>query len=142
MRQALLRRAEGLTAYRISPADTNYMALLFAPGAGGTRFTAVVEIFQPGGRTPPNTHAAAEELFFVLKGEGLAHAGGKSVALKAGDALAVPPGVEHVIENTGTGKLYTLTVMAPNEEFAELLLAGTPVELDAEDRAVIGGGGR
>ena len=37
--------------------------------------------------------------------------------------------MEHVVENTGPGKLYCLTMMTPNEGFAELIRAGTPVEL-------------
>ncbi len=37
------------------------------------------------------------------------------------------------------GKLYCLTMMTPNEGFAELIRNGTPVELTDEDRAVITG---
>ena len=54
------------------------------------------------------------------------------------DALLLRPGSEHVVENTGPGKLYTLTVMTPNEGFAELIRGGAPVELDAEDLRVLG----
>ena len=54
-----------------------------------------------------------------------------------GTQLTLPPGAEHVIENTGPGKLYTLTIMCPNEGFAELIRAGAPVELDEEDRRVL-----
>jgi quercetin dioxygenase-like cupin family protein len=36
------------------------------PLADGVSFTLVVEIFEPGGKTPPNTHAVAEEAFFVM----------------------------------------------------------------------------
>ncbi|CAN0459271.1 unnamed protein product, partial [Ectocarpus fasciculatus] len=53
------------------------------------------------------------------------------------DSIVVPPGAEHVVENTGAGKLYTLTVMVPNEEFAELIHGGEPVALDAEDLSVL-----
>lgn len=53
--------------------------------------------------------------------------------------LLVPPGVEHVIRNTGAGKLYCLTLMAPDEEFAALIRGGAPVALTEEDRAVIAG---
>jgi len=49
------------------------------------------------------------------------------------------PGTEHVIENTGEAKLYTLTFMVPNEGFAELIHAGEPVVLDDEDRAILKG---
>jgi hypothetical protein len=59
------------------------------------------------------------------------------VALKRGQAMLVRPGAEHVVENTGPGKLYTLTVMSPDEDFAALILAGTPGTLDAEDRRIL-----
>ncbi len=54
-------------------------------------------------------------------------------------SLLLHPGSEHVIENTGAGKLYTLTVMTPNEGFSELIRGGDPVELDAEDIRILGG---
>ena len=138
----IARQARALHGFRIAPNDSNYFACLFDPLADGVTFTLVVEIFEPGGRTPPNTHAAAQEAFFVLAGTGLAHAGGQTLPIGPGDSLALRPGVEHVIENTGAGKLYCLTLMTPNEGFAELIRGGTPVELSAEDRAVIGGSGR
>jgi hypothetical protein len=44
-----------------------------------------------------------------------------------------------VIETTGPGKLSTLTVMTPNEGFAELIRGGERVELDADDIRILGG---
>jgi mannose-6-phosphate isomerase-like protein (cupin superfamily) len=126
-------------AYRIAPGDTNYFALVFDPGAEKADFVAVVEIFAPGGKTPPNSHSRAHEMFFVLEGTGRAICGDLVQDIKKGDAILLRPGSLHVVENTGTGKLFTLTVMVPNQEFAELIRAGTPVELDAEDRRVIAG---
>lgn len=136
------KRAADLRGFRIAPQDTNYFACLLDPVADGVTFTLVVEIFEPGGKTPPNTHAQAEECFFVLAGSGVATADGRSMPIGPGDCFVLRPGVEHVIENTGSAKLYCLTLMAPNEGFAELIHAGTPVELTAEDRAVISGLGR
>ncbi len=126
-------------AYRIAPGDTNYFALVFDPGGEKADFVAVVEIFAPGGKTPPNSHSRAHEMFFVLEGTGRAICGDLVQELKKGDAILLRPGSLHVVENTGTGKLYTLTVMVPNQDFAELIRAGTPVELDAEDRRAIAG---
>ena len=140
--EAIARRPAALQGFRISPNDTNYFACLFDPIADGVSFTLVVEIFTPGGRTPPNTHADAYESFFVLAGIGRAHAGGRTFEIGPGDAFVLRPGVEHVVENTGRGKLYCLTLMTPNEGFAELIRNGTPVELTEEDRAVIAGVGR
>ena len=53
----LARRPAELRGFRIAPGDTNYFACLFDPVADGVSFTLVVEIFAPGGSTPPNTHA-------------------------------------------------------------------------------------
>lgn len=128
-------------AYRISPGDTNYFAVLFAPEPGGVDNVYVIEIFEPGGKTPPNRHRAAHEFFFVLSGTGMAYCGDRATHLAKGDALLLRPGYEHVIENTGSGKLYTLTVMTPDEEFAALILGGTPVQLDEEDLGVLVGSG-
>lgn len=129
-------------AYRISPGDTNRLALVFDPSHAGAGFVFAVEIFDVGGRTPPNVHRVAHEMFFVLKGQGRAFSGKQFVELKAGDSLLLPPGTPHVLENTGPTRLYCLTFMVPNESFAELIRAGEPVELDDEDRAVLSGGAK
>ena len=136
----ILKHAANLRGFRIAPGDTNYFACLLDPITDGAGFTLVVEIFAPGGATPPNTHRAAQEAFFVLRGEGRARAGEAWMPIKAGDTLMLPPGTEHVVENTGSGKLYCLTLMVPDEDFAALIRSGTPMELDADDVAVLSGG--
>ena len=123
--------------YRISPQDTNRLAIVFDPVIANMSLTYCVEIFDVGGKTPPNRHTLAVEMFFVLKGEGLATCDGKTVSIRAGDSILVPPTGTHVIENTGSGRLYALCIMVPNEDFAELIRSGTPVELDEEDMAVL-----
>ena len=125
-------------AYRISPNDSNRLAIVFDPAIANSSLTCCVEIFDVGGKTPPNRHLFALEMFFILKGEGKATCDGKTVPIKAGDSLLVPATGTHIIENTGSGRLYTLTIMVPNEDFAELIRSGIPVELDAEDMAVLG----
>src|SRR5215831_20011454 len=92
---------EDYRAYRISPGDTNRLAIIVDPIGEQTSFIACVEIFDVGGRTPPNVHSHAHEMFFVLRGEGLAHADGAVVPIQTGDSLLLPPGSTHVIENTG-----------------------------------------
>ncbi|MBW4504275.1 MAG: cupin domain-containing protein [Scytonema hyalinum WJT4-NPBG1] len=124
--------------YRISPDDSNRLAIIFDTASANTSLTCCVEIFDVDGKTPPNRHQWAVEMFFVLKGEGTAICDGKSVPIKAGDSLLVPPTGTHLIKNTGSSRLYTLTFMVPNEDFSELIRSGIPVELDEEDMAVLG----
>lgn len=124
-------------AYRISPGDTNRLAIVFDPNIANASLTVCVEIFDVGGKTPPNRHQLAVEMFFILKGEGIAHCDGKTVTLRAGHSILVPPTGTHIIENTGKERLYALCIMVPNEDFAELIRSGTPVELDEEDFRVL-----
>ncbi len=138
----IYRSASSCEAYRISPADTNKMVLLFDPISDGANFVSIVEIFDVGGRTPPNKHDVGYEMFFVLAGEGLAHGPGGSQSLHAGDSLLLKPGTWHEIENTGPGKLYCLTVMTPNDGFAELIRSGQKVAITADEWEVIRGARR
>jgi mannose-6-phosphate isomerase-like protein (cupin superfamily) len=124
--------------YRISPHDSNRLAIIFDSANANASLTCCIEIFDVGGKTPPNRHQWALEMFFVLKGEGIAICDGKSVKINAGDSLLVPPTGTHLIKNTGSSRLYTLTIMVPNEDFAELIRSGIPVELDEEDMTVLG----
>ena len=123
--------------YRISPKDTNRLAIVFDPEIANTSLTVCVEIFDVGGKTPPNRHQMAVEMFFVIKGEGVAICDGKTVPIQAGDSILVPPTGTHIIKNTGSTRLYSLCIMVPNEDFVELIRSGTPVELDEEDLTVL-----
>lgn len=125
-------------AFRISQHDTNRLAIVFDPATANVSLTLCVEIFDVGGKTPPNRHNMAVEMFFILKGEGQATCDGKTVSLSPGDSVLVPPTGTHVIENTGSQRLYALCFMVPNEDFVELIRSGTPVELDEEDLRVLG----
>ncbi|MEB3359822.1 MAG: cupin domain-containing protein [Synechococcales bacterium] len=124
-------------AYRISPQDTNRLAIVFDPTIANMSLTYCIEIFDIGGKTPANRHQLAVEMFFILKGEGQASCDGKTVRVQAGDSILVPPKGTHVIENMGNTRLYALCIMVPNEDFAELIRSGTPVELDEEDLRVL-----
>lgn len=139
MDQPLFRRAADCRVSRISPADTNKFVMTVDPLADKTPFVSVVEIFDVGGRTPRHGHRQAHEMFYVLSGRGRASCGETIHELAQGDTLVLPPGMEHVVENTGTEKLYCLTVMVPNEGFAEMVRDGQPMTLDEADRATIAG---
>ena len=133
----VIKSAKDYQAYRISPQDSNRLAIVFEPATADASLTVCVEIFDEGGKTPPNRHQFAVEMFFILKGEGLATCDGKTVPIRAGDSLLVPPTGIHELKNTGSGRLYALCIMVPNEDFAELIRSGISVELDEEDLRVL-----
>jgi mannose-6-phosphate isomerase-like protein (cupin superfamily) len=135
----LIRHARDGRVSRISPGDTNKFVMMVDPLKDKTPFISVVEIFEVGGKTPRHGHAHAHEMFYVLSGHGRAWCDGKAYEFTQGDALVLPPGMEHVVENAGPDKLYCLTVMVPNEGFAEMIRDGADMSLDAGDRTVIHG---
>jgi mannose-6-phosphate isomerase-like protein (cupin superfamily) len=133
----VLKSLKDYQVYRISPDATNRLAIVFDRTSANVSLTFCVEIFDVGGRQPPNQHQWAVEMFFIFKGEGLAHCDGKAVPIQTGDSFLVPPTNIHFIENTGSDRLYALCIMVPNEHFAELIRSGIEVELDEEDVAVL-----
>jgi mannose-6-phosphate isomerase-like protein (cupin superfamily) len=125
--------------FRISPQDTNRLAIVFDSTIADDSLTVCVEIFDPGGKTPSHRHHFAVEMFFILKGEGWAVCDGKTVPLRAGDSLLVRPTGIHEIRNSQAGRLYALCFMVPNEDFSELIRSGIPEQLDEEDLSVLTG---
>ncbi len=123
--------------YRISPEDTNRLAIVFDTTTADDSLTVCIEIFDPYGRTPTHRHHFAVEMFFILKGEGLAVCDGKNIPLNAGDSLLVRPTGIHEIRNVGANRLYALCFMVPNEDFSELIRTGIPEEFDEQDLQVL-----
>ena len=133
----VLKSPKDYQAYRISPNDNNKLAIIFSPANANASLTVCLEVFDVGGKTPLHQHHFAVEMFFILKGEGKASCDGKSINIHAGDSILMPPTGNHIIENTGSTRLYALCIMVPNEDFAELIRSGTPVDLDEEDMQVL-----
>ena len=126
-------------AYRISSNDKNKLAIIFSPANANASLTVCLEVFEVGGKTPLHQHHFAVEMFFILKGEGVAMCDGKSMNIRAGDSILMPATGNHFLENTGSTRLYALCIMVPNEDFAELIRNGIPVDLDEEDMEVLTG---
>lgn len=133
-----LRNARQCPVFRISAEESNKFVLLASPQQDAVGFVQVIEIFDKNGATPPNQHRAADELFVVLSGQGVAVTDAGELALKPGLTLLVRPGCMHAVRNTGEGRLYCLTTMVPNEDFAELITRGVADALDAQDLEALG----
>lgn len=124
--------------FRIAAHETNKFVMLVDPLVEKTAFVQVLEIFDMGGFTPLNQHRAADEVFVVLHGHGEATLGNTAIQIKPGSVLLLRPGQAHAVRNTGATRLYCLTTMVPDEDFARLITSGVPDALDEEDFAALG----
>ena len=136
----LLKRPDQFEAFRIKDGDSNRLVIMFdSTPERKLGFIACVEIFDVVGCTPPNSHRDADELFFIIEGKGRARILGEWRDINKGDALVVTAGDMHELENLGNDRLYTLTVMVPDEEFSQLIRGGVHDQLDDEDLRVLQG---
>jgi mannose-6-phosphate isomerase-like protein (cupin superfamily) len=134
---SLTRRGE-ITFHHISPGDTVKLAVLAGP-ATGSPTTVVLEVWEPGGAQPPNSHTESSETFVVLAGRAAAHSDDEVVHIEAGDTLTLMPGSVHrIVNSSSTDRLYTLTVMQADGGFAEMITRGPVAALDERDLAVLG----
>ena len=51
--------------------------------------------------SPGHTHTACEEIIFVFSGHGRIKIGEKTFEIRKGDAIYLPEGVGHMIQNNG-----------------------------------------
>ena len=133
----IIKTLKDYQAYRISPEDSNRLAIIFDPDNAEDSLTVCVEIFEVGSETPPHRHNFAVEMFFIIKGEGIAVCDGKETSLHTGDSVLMPKMGTHYLKNTGKERLYALCMMVPNENFSELIRNGIPATLDEEDLKVL-----
>ncbi|WP_216900739.1 cupin domain-containing protein [Nocardia alni] len=129
----IVRHLAELSAALISPTDTVRLCTLAGPGQGSSA-SVFLEIWEPGGSQPLNSHPDSAEIFLVLSGRATAHSDAHTIDLTPGDVLILQPGSEHRIVNTSaTDRLYTITVMADDGGFAALVDSGIAVPLTPAD---------
>jgi mannose-6-phosphate isomerase-like protein (cupin superfamily) len=63
--------------------------------------------------TERHYHRVAEEIYFVLKGQGRMEVDGETTYIRPGDAVLIPAGAWHQLENNGTSELRILCCCAP-----------------------------
>ena len=68
---------------------------------------------EPDEATQRHYHAATEEIYFVLKGSGRMEVDGERRMVRPGDAVLIPAGSWHTLENNGTSELRILCCCAP-----------------------------
>jgi mannose-6-phosphate isomerase-like protein (cupin superfamily) len=68
---------------------------------------------EPDEATQRHYHRVAEEIYFVLKGSGRMEVDGDTRMIRPGDAVLIPAGAWHSLENNGTSELRILCCCAP-----------------------------
>jgi mannose-6-phosphate isomerase-like protein (cupin superfamily) len=81
--------------------------------AGCLDVTQFIGIVQPS-KAPFHSHPY-EELGYIIKGEGVAHVGGRSIPLRPGSCFHLPPEKVHCIENVGPEPMHILGVFHPSD---------------------------
>jgi mannose-6-phosphate isomerase-like protein (cupin superfamily) len=77
---------------------------------------------KPGQSTIAHRHLRAEEIYYILEGSGLIQVEDELRHVRAGDAIAIPPGTLHRITNTGADELRFLCCCAPPYEHEDTVL--------------------
>jgi mannose-6-phosphate isomerase-like protein (cupin superfamily) len=124
-----------LEMHRISAGDSVRLGVLAGPEVSPV--TVILESWDEGGAQPPNSHPVSTELFVFLRGQGVASCDGREVGVAAGDTLVLPATSVHFIRNTGPGRMYSITLMTPDDGFADLVRRGPAADTDDEDRAAL-----
>jgi mannose-6-phosphate isomerase-like protein (cupin superfamily) len=76
-----------------------------------------------GAATQRHYHPRAEEIYFITAGSGKMEIEGEFQMVRAGDAVAIPPGKRHKLWNTGTEPLKLLCCCAPAYEHSDTIMA-------------------
>ncbi|HRX77420.1 MAG TPA: cupin domain-containing protein [Pirellulaceae bacterium] len=75
-----------------------------------------------GATTTRHYHPHTEEIYYILEGTGSMRIGDELRTVGPGDAIAIPPGAIHQIENTGREVLKFLCCCAPGYQHEDTVL--------------------
>lgn len=81
----------------------------------------------PGVRTISHFHAVTEEIYYILDGNGVMYLNQEVRSVGPGDAIAIPPGAVHSIENRGSSDLVFLCCCAPGYEHDDTIMSNESV---------------
>jgi mannose-6-phosphate isomerase-like protein (cupin superfamily) len=68
---------------------------------------------EPGQYQKPHLHHDSDKIYIVLEGEGKFSVGGEETKLATQMGVLAPAGMDHGVQNDGSGRLTLLVFMAP-----------------------------
>jgi mannose-6-phosphate isomerase-like protein (cupin superfamily) len=75
-----------------------------------------------GGATQEHYHIRTEEIYYITHGSGRMRIENELYDVRAGDAVAIPPGKKHKLWNTGQETLRLLCCCAPAYEHSDTII--------------------
>jgi mannose-6-phosphate isomerase-like protein (cupin superfamily) len=112
--------------------DGSEIRELLSPRNSAIRNQSLAEArLAPGLSTDEHYHPQAEEIYLITHGTGRMRIGTESRAIRAGDAIAIPPGQRHKLWNTGQDTLRLLCCCAPAYQHSDTILTETAAETPA-----------
>ena len=78
-----------------------------------------------GGATQEHFHPLAEEIYYITRGAGKIRIEGETREVRAGDAIAIPPGQKHKLWNTGSETLRLLCCCTPAYDNSDTIITET-----------------
>jgi mannose-6-phosphate isomerase-like protein (cupin superfamily) len=103
--------------------DGSEIRELLGPRNSGLANQSLAEARLPAGQaTTPHWHESTEEIYYIQTGQARMRVGDETRHVRAGDAIAIPPGQLHQIVNTGRQTLIFLCCCAPPYEHDDTVL--------------------
>lgn len=76
----------------------------------------------PRTSTDAHYHPVSEEIYYILEGTATMVLGDRSFLVRPGDAIAIPPGIVHWLDNTGLVPLRLLCCCSPAYEHHDTVM--------------------
>ena len=93
-----------------------FSKLLVNESDGSKYFDFRVSSYQPKGYCEVHTHQTAENIYYILKGEGIMELENKRHLVGPGTVVFIPAGVAHGISNTGFEDLIFVVAASPPQD--------------------------
>lgn len=77
------------------------------------------EVLPVGAKIGRHHHLLTEEVYYILRGKGRMTVGDELCEVTAGDAVFIPRGQIHTLENTGVEPMTILLICGPAHSFAD-----------------------
>ena len=116
-----IKNLNGVPAFTTK--DGSEIRELLAHRKSAIRNQSLAEARLPvGGATQEHFHPRAEEIYYLTHGTGKIRIEGETRDVRAGDAIAIPPGKKHKLWNSGDVTLRLLCCCAPAYEHDDTII--------------------